>query len=137
MLWYRGTCRCVFGSHPWVWYPGNTPIRPGTSQRRMRREVRDIEGNPRKKDQGDRGKARASGARDFYWLQRGTRAESRARKLPPKAFEPIFGRPGLERTERSLPYVLAQEISTIIPGFTYIDEVDAESCHFSIERLLP
>lgn len=65
------------------------------------------------------------GAREFYWVQRDSRAENRAIQFPPKDFERIFGRPGLERAQRSLRYVLAQDISTIETGFSYIDEVEA------------
>lgn len=68
---------------------------------------------------------KAFGAREFYWVQRGSRAENRAIQFPPRDFEPIFGKPGLERTRRSLRYVLAQDISTIIPGFSSIEEVEA------------
>ncbi len=67
---------------------------------------------------------KAFGAREFYWVQRQSRAESRAIQFPPRDFEPIFGQPGLERAERSLRYILAQDISTIIPGFSSIKEVE-------------
>ncbi len=66
---------------------------------------------------------KAFGAREFYWVQRDSRAENRAIQFPPKDFDAIFGRPGLERAHRSLRYILAQDISTIIPGFSSVDEV--------------
>lgn len=25
MPWYRGPCRCGFGPHAWIWYPGAPP----------------------------------------------------------------------------------------------------------------
>jgi len=68
---------------------------------------------------------KAFGAREFYWVQRGARAENRAIQFPPKDFETIFGKPGPERAHRSLRYILAQDISTIIPGFFSIEEVKA------------
>jgi len=42
----------------------------------------------------------------------------------PSEFAAHFGRDGFERTERSLRYVLAHEISTVIPGLRSNEEVD-------------